>query len=77
VLDGIGWYMTYGLAENADVAAAEHLLPMGLAEGARLVRGVAQDEVLGYADVELPDGRLCDRLRAEQTSMFTGSAGGR
>jgi predicted homoserine dehydrogenase-like protein len=74
VLDGIGWYMTYGLAENADVVADEGLLPMGLAEGARLVRDVAQDEVLAYADVELPEGRLSDRLRAEQTALFTGSA---
>jgi predicted homoserine dehydrogenase-like protein len=77
VLDGIGWYMTYGLAENAVVVAGESLLPMGLAEGARLLRDVAQDEVLGYADVELPDGRLCDRLRAEQTAMLAAPAGGR
>src|SRR3712207_1507064 len=34
VLDGIGFYMTYGVCENADVAAAEQLLPMGLAEDA-------------------------------------------
>jgi predicted homoserine dehydrogenase-like protein len=73
VLDGIGWYMTYGLAENAGVAARESLLPMGLAEGARLVRDVPQDRVLAYADVELPEGRLCDRLRAEQNALFTAS----
>jgi predicted homoserine dehydrogenase-like protein len=75
VLDGIGFYMTYGLAENADVAAAENLLPMGVAEGARLVRDVPQDQVLSYADVELPAGRLCDRLRAEQSALFEASAG--
>jgi predicted homoserine dehydrogenase-like protein len=69
-LDGIGWYMTYGLAENADVVAAEDLLPMGLAEGCRLVRDVPQDQVLTYADVEVPEGRLCDRLRAEQNAHF-------
>jgi predicted homoserine dehydrogenase-like protein len=73
VLDGIGWYMTYGLAENADVAAREELLPMGLAEGARLVRDVAQDAVLTYGDVELPERRLCDRLRAEQSAVFAPS----
>jgi predicted homoserine dehydrogenase-like protein len=74
VLDGIGWYMTYGVAENADVAATRRLLPMGLAEGARLTRDVAKDQVLTYADVELPAGRLCDQLRAEQTALFTTSA---
>jgi predicted homoserine dehydrogenase-like protein len=67
-LDGIGFYMTYGLAENADVAAREDLLPMGLAEGCRLTRDIARDRVLCYADVELPDDRLCDRLRAEQAA---------
>lgn len=77
-LDGIGWYMTYGLAENADVAASEGLLPMGLADGCVLTRDVAKDEVLAYADVELPDGRLCDRLRAEQgTRLATATPGDR
>jgi predicted homoserine dehydrogenase-like protein len=67
VLDGFGGYLSYGLAENADVATAERLLPMGLTEeGVRVVRPVAQDEVLTYDDVELPGDRLCDRLRAEQ-----------
>jgi predicted homoserine dehydrogenase-like protein len=70
--------LTYGLAENADVAAAEDLLPMGLAEGCRLVRDVPQDQVLTYADVEVPDGRLADGLRAEQSALFTSptAAGG-
>ena len=42
VLDGIGFYMTYGLAENADVVARENLLPMGIAEGCRLEAGRRQ-----------------------------------
>jgi predicted homoserine dehydrogenase-like protein len=74
VLDGIGWYMTYGLCENAGTAAAEDLLPMGVAEGCRLRRNIPKDRVLTYADVELPEGRLCDRLRAEQAALFTGTA---
>ncbi len=73
VLDGIGQYMTYGQCENADVALAERLLPMGLAEGCRLVRDVPRDGVLTYDQVELPEGRLADRLRAEQTSHFFGA----
>jgi predicted homoserine dehydrogenase-like protein len=71
VVDAIGGYTTYGLAENADVAAAEGLLPIGLAEGARLRRAVAKDDVLTRGDVELPAGRLCDRLRAEQDALFS------
>jgi predicted homoserine dehydrogenase-like protein len=65
-LDGIGCYTTYGLCENADVVADERLLPLGLAEGCRLVRDVPGDVVLTYDDVEAPEGRLADRLRAEQ-----------
>jgi predicted homoserine dehydrogenase-like protein len=73
-LDRIGGYHTYGLCENADAAAAESLLPLGVAEGSRLVRHVARDDVLTYADVELPPGRLVDRLREEQRDRFRGPA---
>ncbi|MBW3661846.1 MAG: Gfo/Idh/MocA family oxidoreductase [Actinobacteria bacterium] len=65
VLDGIGWYDTYGQCENADRVADERLLPMGVAEGCRMARAVAQDAILTYEDVELPEGRLVDELRAE------------
>ena len=70
VLDGLGFYMTYGQAEASDVCEAEALLPIGLAEGARLKRDVPKDAVLTLADVDLPDGRLCDRLRREQSAAF-------
>ncbi|HXV98768.1 MAG TPA: SAF domain-containing protein, partial [Anaerolineae bacterium] len=69
-LDGMGGYMTYGQAENSAVVQAENLLPIGLAEGCRLKRDIPKDQVLTYADVELPAGRLCDRLRAEQNVHF-------
>ncbi len=69
-LDGIGYYMTYGQCENAEVVQAENILPMGLAEGCRLKRDVLKDQVLTYDDVELPEGRLCDKLRAEQNEYF-------
>jgi predicted homoserine dehydrogenase-like protein len=75
VLDGIGEYMTYGQCENADVTLAERLLPMGLALGCRLVRDVPRDQVLTYEDVEVPAGRLADRLREEQTRHFAADAG--
>lgn len=75
-LDGIGRYMTYGQCENSDVTRAERLLPMGLAEGCRLVRDVPADQVLTYADVELPAGRLADELRAEQDARYATAAVG-
>jgi predicted homoserine dehydrogenase-like protein len=67
ILDGIGGYLTYGLCENADVTAAERLLPLGLAEGCRMTRDVSRDAVLTYHDVHVPADRLADRLRAEET----------
>jgi predicted homoserine dehydrogenase-like protein len=69
-LDGIGFYTIYGLADNADVVAAERLLPMGLAEGCVVRRAVPRDRVLTYDDVEVPAGRLVDRLRREQEALF-------
>lgn len=66
VIDALGGYHTYGIAERADVTANESLLPIGVAEGCILTRDVVKDEVITYADVELPAGRLIDELRAQQ-----------
>jgi len=74
-LDGIGWYMTYGLCENTRTARAEDLLPMGVAEGCTLTRTVAKDQVLTYADVEVPPGRLTDALLAQQRKEFNNGDG--
>jgi predicted homoserine dehydrogenase-like protein len=68
VLDGLGGYDTYGQAERAEIVATEELLPMGLAQGCRLRRDIAIDQVLTRADVILPAGRLVDALRAEQAA---------
>jgi predicted homoserine dehydrogenase-like protein len=72
-IDGIGGYHTYGQCENAGIVYEQRLLPMGLAEGCRLVRPVGRDQVLTYGDVELPPGRTIDRLRAEQNARFMGA----
>jgi predicted homoserine dehydrogenase-like protein len=70
VIDGIGGFCTYGQLENSDTTLAGRLLPMGLAEGARLRRSVAVDQTLTYDDVDLPPERLVDRLRADQERLF-------
>ncbi len=69
-LDGIGGFCTYGACERADEVQARGMLPMGIAEGARLRRAVARDAVLGYDDVELPGERLVVQLRREQDERF-------
>lgn len=72
VLDEYGMYTTYGEAVNVEEMSARQYLPEGLVEGCRLKRPVAKDQVLTYADVELPEGRIADRLRAEQYVHFRG-----
>lgn len=69
-LDGIGEYMTYGQCETSEITNEQQLLPMGLAEGCVLKRDVRKDEVLTYADVIVPQGRLADKLRQEQNEYF-------
>jgi predicted homoserine dehydrogenase-like protein len=66
MLDGIGGFTCYGEIENAEVAQQNNALPMGLSENCRLKRSVSKDQLITYADVELPVGRLSDKLRAEQ-----------
>ncbi|HZZ72836.1 MAG TPA: hypothetical protein VFE24_11325 [Pirellulales bacterium] len=70
ILDGIGGFTCYGMIDNAETAARENLLPMGLSGGCRLRRDILQDQPLTYADVDLPPNRLCDQLREEQTAYF-------
>jgi predicted homoserine dehydrogenase-like protein len=72
-LDGIGYYMTYGQCEKSNIVQEQNLLPIGLAEGCRLKRDIPKDQALTYDDVELPEGRLCDKLRSEQNAYFAQS----
>ena len=69
-LDDYGMFMTYGEAVNTEEMSASRYLPEGLVEGCRLRSDVARDEVVTYDDVELPPGRVADRLRAEQYRHF-------
>jgi predicted homoserine dehydrogenase-like protein len=72
VLDDYGMYMTYGESVNADEMCQWRYLPEGLVEGCQLNRDVKKDVVIKYDDVDLPPGRLADRLRAEQYRHFRG-----
>jgi predicted homoserine dehydrogenase-like protein len=46
---------------------------MALSQGCRLKRDIPKDRPITYADVELPKGRLCDKLRSEQSTHFAAS----
>ncbi|MDX2138065.1 MAG: NAD(P)-dependent oxidoreductase [Chloroflexota bacterium] len=69
-LDYLGGYTMYGEAENSDVVQRERLLPIGLAEGCRVKRDLPKDTHLTFDDVEIPAGRLIDKLYAEQQAHF-------
>jgi len=72
VLDEYGMYTTYGEAVNVEEMSTQRYLPEGLVEGCRLRHDIPKDQALTYDDVELPDGRLADQLRAEQYRHFRG-----
>ena len=69
-IDGLGGFMTYGECENVWISEPQGLLPMGLAEGCVLTADVAKDQAIKLSDVTFPEGRLIDRLRAEQAAAF-------
>lgn len=73
VLDGMGGFTCYGLVDSYESCRRGDYLPMALSLDCRLKRNMAKDEPISYRDVELPAGRLCDRLRAEQTAHFAGA----
>jgi predicted homoserine dehydrogenase-like protein len=69
-LDGIGGFDTYGLIASADDARRERLLPVGLAEFARLTRDVRRDESIAYDAITFEEDNLVLDLRREQDALF-------
>ena len=70
ILDGMGGFACYGLIESYENCLREDYLPIASSIGCRLKRDILKDQPLSYRDVELPKGRLSDKLRAEQTEYF-------
>jgi predicted homoserine dehydrogenase-like protein len=68
ILDGVGGFMTYGVIENASVASAKDLLPMGFSEGCRLLHDIPKDDVITLSDAERHPGRLIDIIASTERS---------
>ena len=51
-------------------ARSENLLPIGLTDGARLVRDLPIDAAITFDDVVLPPDRVSERLWREQDARF-------
>jgi len=65
-IDGGGGYTVLGHCEKATVARTEGLLPLGLAQGAKLKTDVAAGEPITYGMVELPTDSFIWKLRQMQ-----------
>ena len=73
-IDGIGGSTVYGLVDQAEVARAEDLLPLGLAQGATLQRDVLIGQPLTYDDVILDERQTVVQLRRLQDSELPAPA---
>jgi predicted homoserine dehydrogenase-like protein len=65
-LDKMGGWMHYALAESAEIATAEDLLPAGIAEGAVLTKDVPMGDAIRRSEVEPNQSTLLYRLRIRQ-----------
>ena len=66
ILDGSGGYTVNGLIEKAEISRAENLLPLGLADNAKLKRDVSQGEAISYDMVALDEDAFVLKLRRLQ-----------
>jgi predicted homoserine dehydrogenase-like protein len=65
VLDGEGGFTVFGTLIPSRESLARSVLPMGLSGKAKVVRPVAEGEILTYSDVELDISTLAYRIRKE------------
>ncbi|MFI6368559.1 NAD(P)H-dependent oxidoreductase [Nocardia sp. NPDC050630] len=72
-IDGIGGSTVYGVIESATATEAENLVPLGLLQGAKLIRDVAADAVITADDVELRPGTTIAALRQLQDKLLAGA----
>ena len=70
-IDELGGYEVYGMLENIETIRLENLIPIGLAIGGKVKHFIAKDKPITFDDIEVPPGRLIDRLYAEQESAFS------
>lgn len=73
-LDGIGGFCVYGLVDNSAAARAASALPIALAEDCAMRHDVSKDQVLTFADVVSPPGRLTEALWKEQNERWPSAA---
>jgi predicted homoserine dehydrogenase-like protein len=63
MLDGPGAYTTYGQLVPAKESLQRQYLPTGFSEKVKVIRPVAKDTILTYADVEIDETLFSFKLR--------------
>jgi len=71
-IDSIGEFTVYGGIEKYNVARKSNLLPLGLAEGAKLLKDIKKGDTITYSDVKLKDSLLF-HIRKIQDSILRDS----
>lgn len=74
MLDGEGGFCVWGRQTPAARSLARGNLPLGLAQGVRLTRDVAEGEPLRWSDVDYDPNDAAVRIRREMEAAFGGSA---
>lgn len=71
-MDGIGGHTVYGLASDAESAAREGLVPLGLAAGGRARRDVPVGTLLSHEDIAVDQASTIATLRRLQEALLAG-----
>lgn len=71
ILDGIGEFCYRGSVELAAPAREERLLPLGIAQGCRVVKDIPRDTAITYEMVEVEENSVLVDLRRIQDKLFT------
>lgn len=71
LISGIGGEEVFGFAWPADEARERNLVPMGLAEGARVIKQVTQGSALTFDDVEVQDTSVLSKAWHMQEHLDT------
>jgi predicted homoserine dehydrogenase-like protein len=69
-LDQFGGYTFYGVMDRAEEAYRINALPVGIAPGAKMVKTVAQGQIVTWDDVVLDEGSAVVKLRRQQDALY-------
>ena len=74
ILDGEGGFCVWGKQQPAQVSLKAGYLPLGLAHNVKLLRDIAEGQVLSWSDVETDASDLAVRFRREMEKVFAPAA---